>query len=453
MSRGRRRNALLLLCGAGIEAGFLYLVWIGDLRNQVPLFWSGVFPVFLLYLLAAALVLRVPGRPVRPILLCALVFRLTFWWSPPTLSDDIHRYIWDGRVQLAGVNPYRYPPEAGELAHLRDALYAGINHKQIPTVYPPLAQFFFRAVCALRPDPGLMKFDLLLCEFGLVLVLVGALRQRGQDPGRVLLYAWNPLPVVEVAGSGHVDALGVLLLLLALYLLAGKRRTLASAALAGAFLSKLVPALLLPIFWVRMAPAREQNFWKRWLDVRPRLPLLWFPLLAGLGFWVFGDAGLRIFAGLRTYLLHWRFNDAAFSLLHLFWSPLHEHGDPQLWARWTSVALLLLIALWAARRGTDPYRAAFWALGAQVLLSPTLHPWYLLWVLPFLPFFAAPAWMLLSGLAFLAYEVLIEYSKTGIWTEQTWVKWAEFGPFYALLIAYPLYQRYRRVRGPQSSDN
>ena len=101
-----RENSYLLLAGAGIELALLYLVSLGDLRVQVSRFWLGVLPAFLCYLFAAALAWRRPAGSLRLLLLLALAFRLTMWWSPPTLSEDIYRYVWDGRVQLAGINPF-----------------------------------------------------------------------------------------------------------------------------------------------------------------------------------------------------------------------------------------------------------------------------------------------------------------------------------------------------------
>ncbi|MYF93637.1 MAG: hypothetical protein F4184_16665 [Gemmatimonadetes bacterium] len=126
---------LFFLAGV-MEACCCYLVFLGDLQRQIPQMWAGVFPAFLCYVFAAYLVLRRGGLPGRPhlILGAALVFRLTLWWSPATLSDDIFRYVWDGRVQLAGINPYLYAPSAPEVAHLRDALYHSVNHADIPTI-------------------------------------------------------------------------------------------------------------------------------------------------------------------------------------------------------------------------------------------------------------------------------------------------------------------------------
>ncbi len=421
----------LLLLAAAIEACCCYLVSLGDLQRQIPQLWVGVFSAFLGYALAAYFVLRSGAHfgQLHLILGAALVFRLTLWWSPATLSDDIFRYIWDGRVQLAGINPYLYAPSAPQVAHLRDALYHSVNHAAIPTIYPPLAQLFFRAICLLSATPAAVKLALLLCDWGLCLLLAHSLVGRGQDPRRVVLYAWHPLPLVEVAGSGHLDALGVLLLFAALYALHSQRWAAAVCAFAGAFLVKLVPLALLPAFWRRPRAG--------WFNFRKRRALLLFPALSLLAFWPFADAGEKLATGLLTYVRHWHFNAAAYSLFRFVLEPQY--------ARYLCTALFALIALGVQLRYRDPYRAAFATLGAYVLLSPTVHPWYLLWVLPFLAFFPSPAWMLLSGLIFLAYEVQIGYGSEGVWREKPWVLWAQYAPFY-LLLSTTAYYRYLNRR-------
>ena len=433
---------LLLLAGA-IEACCCYLVSLGDLQRQVAKMWAGVAPAFCCYALAAYFVLRRGAPPGRPhlILGAALAFRLTLWWSPATLSDDIFRYVWDGRVQLAGINPYLYAPSAPQVAHLHDALYHRVNHAAIPTIYPPLAQLFFRAICALSATPGAFKLALLLGDWGLCLLLAHSLVRRGQDPRRVVLYAWHPLPLVEIAGSGHIDALGVLLLFAALYALHSQRWAAAIGALAGAFLVKLVPLALLPTFWRRPCAG--------WLNVRKRGALLLLPALGLLAFWPFADAGAKLASGLLTYVQHWHFNAAAYSLLRVALQSWDSHAYAH--ARWLCTALFALVALGVQIRYRDPYRAAFATLGAYVLLSPTVHPWYLLWVLPFLALFPSPAWVLLSGLIFLAYEVQIGYGSEGVWREKPWVLWAQYAPFYLLLSTTACYRHL--ISGPDHRDD
>ncbi|MCC7265631.1 MAG: hypothetical protein IT369_24245 [Candidatus Latescibacteria bacterium] len=427
-----RLQALPLLAGLLIEAAWAGLVWLGPLQTQIPRFWALLLPAFLGYLAAAWWVWRRPAGPLWSLLGLALLFRLTLLLSEPSLSDDIYRYVWDGRVQRAGINPYLHAPESPEVAQLRNGLYAGINHKDLSTIYPPLAQFFFLGVCAVHPGIWAMKGALVAVELGLVLLLVRILRQRGQDQRRVLLYAWNPLPVIEVAGSGHLDVLAVSLLLLALYWLEAGRRLPALWAAAGALLAKFLPALALPLFWQRLQGQRRL--------------LWWLPLLVGLGFLPYIGAGLQLFAGLQAYLLKWRFNDALFSTVYqLLRDPALGQDEAALHqAKLLGAGLLGLVVLWACWRITDLYRATFTILGAYLLLTPTLHPWYLMWVLPFLALFPAPAWLYLSGAIFLAYDVLSGYSNTGIWEERPWVLWAEFLPFYLLLLGLPLYRFLKR---------
>ena len=439
MSASRRlwlaQNRWLLLGGAALESAFLYLLYLNPLNTQIPLFWIAFFPAFAIYLGLAWHMARRPEGSLGLILALAFLFRSTLLWSPPTLSDDIFRYVWDGRVQQAGINPYRYAPADRHLAPLRDQFYAAINHKDIPTIYPPLSQLFFRLVVSIHPGPNAMKIGLTLVEVGIVLLLPAILSQRRQDRRRVLFYAWNPLPVIEIAGSGHSDSLGVFFLLLALYYLGARRSGPSVAALAAAFLSKFLPALVVPLFWRQLGPPPGmQRSIRRWFDWRGRLVLLWFPALAGLGFFLFFQREIQLFAGLQTYLLKWRFNDALFSLLYNFLrSPDLLVDDGALaQTKYACSAVLLLVVLWTLWRCRDFYRAAFAILGSYLLLSPVLYPWYLLWILPFLSLFPRPSWMLFSGLVFLAYAVLIDYSRNGLWLEPAWVKWAEYLPFFSL---------------------
>ena len=135
--------------------------------------------------------------------------------------------------------------------------------------------------------------------------------------------------------------------------------------------------------------------------------------------------------GLTTYLTKWRFNDGIFSILYeLLRQPALAWDDTALeGARTLCSMALIAIAVILLIRLDDPLKIGFMILGAHLLLSPTLHPWYLLWVLPFLPFFPSPAWIYLSGASLLAYNVLDRYHASGVWLEDPWVKWLEYLPF------------------------
>ena len=448
----------LLTAAALAEAAFLGMAYLRDLGARIPLTWAAFYTAFAVYALVSWRVLRRPAGDLRLILGAALLFRLTLLPTAPSLSDDIYRYVWDGHVQWSGVNPYRYAPEASQLTDLRTELpeiFVGINHRHIPTIYPPVSQLFFAAATGLSEGSNgvrAVKLGLLLCEVALAVALLGLLRQRGLDDRRIDLYAWNPLAVVEIAGSGHVDALALALLFGALYWMGRRAWRSAALALSAAFLAKLLPAVALPLLWRHCALAidgdsqgghgnRQPGALRRLLSWPAVQPLLWFALGAAAGYGLYASAGTRLFAGLQTYALTWRFNDSAYTVVHLAVGALGAvvvegdlpEGHVLHLARWFCGAAFLVAAAWIVVRRTDPVRATFALLALHLVLAPTLHPWYVLWVVPFLPLFPNPAWVSLSGLVFLAYWVLDGYRSTGVWWESPWVRWAEYVPFYALL--------------------
>ena len=434
-----RANAGLLAGAAVCQAAYTALALRGDLGTHIPLTWAAFYTAFAAYAAVSWRAVRRPSGSLGVVLAGALVFRLTLLPSTPSLSDDIYRYLWDGRVQWAGVNPYRYAPEAAELAPLQVELgevFPQINHRHIPTIYPPVAQVFFLAVTGGGANPVAAKVGLVLAEALLVAAVLGLLRQRGLDSRRLVLYAWNPLAVVEIAGSGHVDALALALLCGALYWLGRGAWRRSGAVLGAAFLAKLVPAVAAPLLWRehRRALRRASAGAGLRLDMRALPPLGWFVAVAALGYGAYASAGAGLFHGLWTYAATWRFNSAAYSLLAsaLQIAGLTEAAALQA-ARWVCAVAFAGIAAGLYRRCADPARATFLLLGAHLALSPTVHPWYVLWILPFLPLFPELAWVALSGLVFLAYWVLDGYRSGGVWKESTWVRCVEYAPFYALL--------------------
>ena len=178
------------------------------------------------------------------VLLIAAAMRLPLIVSPPFLSTDAYRYVWDGRVQAAGVNPYRYFPGDPVLFSLRDDLvYPKINRAEYaPTIYPPMAQVIFAAVGFAWSSITGVKATMVGFEMLTVFCLVRLLAAAKMPPERVLIYAWNPLPVWAFAGNGHVDAAVIGLVSAALLLRVRHRDGLAGAALGLAIVTKFLPA-------------------------------------------------------------------------------------------------------------------------------------------------------------------------------------------------------------------
>ncbi len=432
-------RAGMLVSGAVLAAVFLWIRTAGDLAEDVPGMWLALLPALAAYGYAGWLVLRSPGSAPRAGVIVAgfaVLFRLLLLDTAPSLSDDIYRYLWDARVLAAGENPYAQAPDAASLTWLRDDDWSRINHPEIVTVYPPVAQWFFRAAHAAWPGVTGMKAALVLCDLLLIAVLWRLLKARGQNPGRALLYAWHPLPVIEIAGNGHVDVLGVALMMLALLFLVSDRRHGAALGLTAAILAKVIPALCLAAFW-RTWSRPDSPAWRRWLDPGPRWPLVWVPAGVAAAGLLYADAGGAMWSGLRTFAVKWRHNDSLYGLVYSVLAdprPGWEWDDGALMAaRWICLAALAAVTVAAAARWRDPVRAAVASMAALLLLSPVVHPWYLLWILAFLPMHPGPPWMAFSWLAFLGYQVLVPYRGSGVWQASGWVVWAEYGPVYLLL--------------------
>src|SRR5215469_706407 len=207
------------------------------------------------YLAAVALTWRggLSRSALLTLLVVAALMRLAVVLAPPYLSDDVNRYVWDGRVEGAGINPYRYVPADPQLASLRDeAIFPNINRSDYaPTIYPPLAEYIFFLGTRLHPSLTAMKATLLAFELAGVLLLLRLLEDWRLPRDRILIYAWHPLTLWEFAGSGHVDAAIVAFVVLALWARKRQAPWLTGSALAAAALVKFFPAVLFPALYRR----------------------------------------------------------------------------------------------------------------------------------------------------------------------------------------------------------
>jgi alpha-1,6-mannosyltransferase len=337
-----------------------------------------------LYALAAWLVWRV-RRTSRATLVVVIVFaalfRLGVLFAPPWLSDDIYRYIWDGRVQAARINPYRYVPADDALTSLHDErIYPHINRRDFaPTIYPPLAQLSFFLTTRVSESVVWMKVVMILFEAAGLYALTALLASFKLPRERVLLAAWHPLVVWEIAGNGHLDALVVAFVAFALLAQRKGRESLTGALVAAAVLVKLFPLVLLPAFY------------RRWSW---RLPLALCAVLAA-GYLPYLSVGARRVVGyLPGYAAEEGLQSGArFFLLQLARSLFGDTSVPR--AAYVVFALLSLgaLAAWCVfARAPDERdylrRAALLAVVFTVLLSPH-YSWYFVWLVPFLCFVRA----------------------------------------------------------------
>jgi hypothetical protein len=342
----------------------------------------------------------------------AILFRALLVPLRPVLSDDMYRYIWDGRVLLAGINPYRYPPIAPELQFLRNALWPLINHSNLPTIYPPLCMLFFAAAAWIAPT--VLSWKLVATSMDLLAgyMFMEALAARGKPRAWVAMYLCHPLVLFEFAGNGHVDAVGVLFLSLAFWAWAKGQPLKTGIALGLGGMVKFLPWIALPSLW-------------------PRLRARWWlvPLLIAacyLGFW---GRGLSPLGSLGVFVAKWRGNDFLFSLV----VPADATEAQLHAAKLVALASVVLVWLVTMVRRRDWISTYAWTAGVLLLVSPVLHPWYVIWLLPVLFVLPHPAWWVWSLTVIMAYQPLAQYRATGIWEESlAWKAW-EVSPALTLL--------------------
>jgi len=316
------------------------------------------------YLLAVREFLTRPRFPKRVIIIgltVAALWHILFLLKPPGVDDDIHRYIWDGRLQRLGYNPYIVVPSDPAVSGLHTAETPTLNHPDLPSPYPPGAELFFRAIAAIHESIFAFKVAFVVCDFAIVFVLLDVLRRSGQAEHWVLAYAWNPLLAIEVAGSGHIDIVGVLLLLVSFAALGRRWRTVAALAFGLAVSVKLLPIVLLPLYWRR---------------VRVRDALLTIVVL-GLLYVPFLNHSWIPIGSLGTYVHSFWFNDPVFAALERVAAPELVTGF--------AVLVGIVTAMWFGRKRGESAPASFaWPMAASLLCAPVVYPWYLLWLLPFL---------------------------------------------------------------------
>lgn len=398
---------------------------LGDARQASAAFvatalvWAGV---------ASGTAWGVRGRQALPwgVLAAAVILRAVILATEPTLSDDLYRYLWEGRVLAAGFDPFLLPPDAPALAHLRDPTWALVNHRGVSTIYPPLALGLFEAVARLAPSALSWKLLAALADLGCLAGIAHLARARGVGAWAPTLWALHPLPVLESAGSGHLESLALAPLLGALAL-AWRRPVLATAAATLGSLVKLLPmGLIAPIALKARGRTRAA--------VIGAALALW---LAALAPWL--DSGAVLGRGFGRYYQAWAFNGSLFPLLE------RAIGDAA-GARLVGVGLGAALCLWALWRRPEPAAWWLWATGALVLLSPVVHPWYLLWPLAAALVVGAWPWAVLASTVLLSYLALGSYDQaSSAWQEARWIPWVEYPP---LLVATLVWLRRRPRPSP-----
>lgn len=412
----------------------LGIVLIGRLPQSLykhPEYYLPAFGAcFAVYCTAVVLVFKHKWdeKPVLwTIIAVALACRLAALVQPPSLSTDIYRYLWDGRINALGMNPYRYPPIAREMRPYRTWYWDTINHKKMVTMYPPLSQSFFLAVNRIAGErvfaykTAFVLMDLI--TLGLVFWL---LKVAGKPSSLALIYAWHPLVVMEIAGNGHQDALGIMLMTAAVLAAGlelsrkdgGKLSALAGFLVGLSIMAKGYVAAAVPIF-ARRRPLVFLGFVA--LAVVPLVGLYW-----GNGV---------IMQGLEQYMKNRIRNASLFD----WTNQLLQHFTKdhlKLTRMMAAAALLAVVGRMAVKPASgleDLAGRVMASVGALFLLSHTVYPWYAMWLIPLLCVSFSPGWFLFTGLVSMAYLNPVPHVNP-------WVMKVEYPPV-LLLLAWEAFRK------------
>jgi hypothetical protein len=420
-------SPMLILLGLAATLTYLYAWSLQDLREHTIEFLVAFFVAFLIYAIAVVFALsgRIPASPPGLV----FIFGLAALWmgmlvfTPPTLSDDMYRYIWDGRVQTQGISPYRYAPAAPELAPLRDSqIWPHINRKTALTVYPPAAEIAFGLLWRIWPDK-VRWFQAVTAGMALLAgtLLVGLLHDLRRPLEQVLIFLWSPLLLFETAHAAHIDGLVMPLLVGAWWGRVRERDGLVGFLIGIATAMKFYPALLLPALW---RPNHPQGRWRMPLAFAGGLLASYIPYLLQNGAGVLGF--------LPRYLRE-QFNVSPLVKWILENIPHQRYSEAQRGLLLLTLGLLALVSLVMVLRpaasGEAALRRCLWPIAILTLFSQNLFSWYMLWLLPLLAIFLQPGqirwrgqpihiglrldawtgWWLFCGLAALSYTFFLDW--------------------------------------------
>jgi rSAM/selenodomain-associated transferase 2 len=401
---------------------FLCAIWLADVAAMVAIaplgkhvvWFSGLFCVG--HILMILLMQKFPSdlKPrtsVVIIIIIGVFARLLFLAYPA--GNDVYRYVWEGYIQNLGFNPFVFAPTHPALADIAQGeiypIWQQINHPDFSAAYPPLTLLLFRLLAGLNPAPFLFKIVMIAFDIGVMMVLMLMINHRSIHPSRLILYAFNPLVLLYIAGEGHMDVIQLFFLCLSLYLILCKKHHFSGFLILGlAVVSKYFTFLAWP--FLVSAENRLKSF------------AVLIPLILYLPFM---DAGSGMFQSLGVFANDYHYNDSMAMLIRFLFGDLHLFA--------TAIVLIAGLA-WIYLFVHDKLRSVYLALGCLLLFLPTLHPWYLVLIAPFLVFFPSRAWLYLQAAVVFTFPVIAVEAKSGIFQEILWLKWFEYIPFYALLI-------------------
>lgn len=413
---------------------YLSLIGLGYFVDQSD-FWT-MLPFYLVAFTSYVILLirPLPPRQLGFWIGFAILLRFAQLFHLPNLSDDLYRFIWDGRLWLNGINPFEqlpsyYMTEQITLQGINEGLYNQLNSPEYYTIYPPIAQLNFVVACWLFPNSiwgsaFVMKLLLFAFECGSIFLILKLLRHWKMPERRILIYGLNPLIVLEITGNLHFEGAMIFFLLLAIWWLAQQKWQLSAVVMSLSIASKLLPLMFLPLLIKRLG-------WKKsifyFLVVGGISILLFAPLLSSVFIQNFGDS-------LDLYFRKFEFNASTYYFGRWLGFQLKGYNvigslGPAL-ASMTLISILAMAALEKKPSITQLPVVMLWAISIHLTFTTTVHPWYTALPLVLCSFTNYRFPVVWSGMIFLTY---INYSYE-VYQENLWIVGLEYLVVWGFLI-------------------
>ncbi len=372
-----------------------------------------------------------------------IIFRLLLLLSFPTLSDDIYRFVWDGKLIANGIHPFAHLPsdlmESGNLpTSLDPSLYDRLNSPNYFTIYPPLAQFLFWlaavGVDSVFTSAVIIRLFIIGAELGSIFLLVKLTDIYGVKTHRIALYALNPLVILELTGNLHFESFMIFFLLLLVYLYKRKKLLWSGVSMGLAICAKLIPFMFLPLFLRKLRFSNALIFYGVTLSVVVLcfLPLFDLALFKGM------------YSSLSLYFQKFEFNASIYYLVREvgYWvkgyNVISSSGP---WLSVISLVLILLVSFFLDPKKNSTPEMFFWVLFIYLLFTTTVHPWYITTLVALSVFTRYRFVIAWSGVIFMTY---VGYSET-TFEENMLIVLLEYATVF-VLATYELYQQYKKVK-------
>jgi len=343
---------------------------------------------------------QIKGRHAAiTVLLVSLITRIAVLPTAP--SDDVNRYLWEGKLYAQGVSPYTQPAEHEIYTEHRDAYWEEMNHKDKITAYPPLSIHFFSVINQFSYSPMAYKVAFLIADLFLIAVLLSILSHQKKPLQWALLYSLSPISILAFAAEAHFDIIMVLFLMLAILAYCKKWFIICGAAFGLAVATKIMVIIAAPMILLRtgvkgMATAA---------------------IVGAIPFLIHFDDSLQMYQGLVNFGAKNNFNGGINQLIDNVFGTTPKEA--------TTICMRLIL------------RNKFWmslsfCLGGLILFAPIIHFWYFTWILPLFAIRPSISWLSFSVTSPLYFLVHYRYLSSGTWDLPEWAKWLFWLPFFVI---------------------